>query len=51
MTETEWESCKADKGGRERNCYKIDVREPVHRDMIVKITNKMQLYRLIYYTK
>jgi len=27
-----------------------DVREPVHRDMIVKVTNKMQPYRLIYYS-
>jgi hypothetical protein len=23
----------------------------VHRDIIVKVTNKMQLYRLIYYSK
>jgi len=30
------------------NC---DVHESVHRDIIVKITNKMQLYRLIYYSK
>jgi hypothetical protein len=27
-----------------------DVRESVHRDMNVKVTNKMQLYRLIYYS-
>jgi hypothetical protein len=30
---------------------KLDVRESVHRDMIIKVTNKMQLYRLIYYSK
>jgi len=29
----------------------FDVRESVHRDTIVKMTNKMQLYRLIYYSK
>jgi hypothetical protein len=28
-----------------------DVHESVHRDTIVKITNKMQLYRLTYYSK
>ena len=27
----------------------LDVHESVHRDTIVKVTNKMQLYRLIYY--
>jgi len=27
-----------------------DVREPVHHDIIMKITNKMQLCRLIYYS-
>jgi len=34
-------------------CYsdELDVNESVHRDIIVKITNKMQLYRLIYYSK
>jgi len=30
--------------------YKLDVRESVHRDTIVKVTNKMQLYRLIYFS-
>jgi hypothetical protein len=30
--------------------YKLDVRESVHRDTIMKVTNKMQLYRLIYFT-
>jgi len=29
--------------------YPLDVHESVHRDIIMKITNKMQLYRLIYY--
>jgi len=29
----------------------LDVHESVHRNIIVKITNKMQLYRLIYYSK
>ena len=29
----------------------FDVHESVHRDIIMKITNKMQLYRLIYYSK
>jgi hypothetical protein len=28
----------------------FDVHESVHRDMIMKITKKMQLYRLIYYS-
>jgi len=30
--------------------YMLDVRESVHRDTIMKITNKMQLYRLIYFS-
>ena len=29
---------------------KVDVHESVHRDMIMKVANKMQLYRLIYYS-
>jgi hypothetical protein len=29
---------------------KIDVHESVHRDIIMKVTNKMQLYRLAYYS-
>ena len=29
----------------------FDVHESVHRDTIVKVTNKIQLYRLIYYSK
>jgi len=29
----------------------FDVHESVHRDMITKVTNNMQLYRLIYYSK
>jgi len=29
---------------------KHDVHESVHRDTIMKVTNKMQLYRLIYYS-
>ena len=28
-----------------------DLHESVHRDIIMKVTNKMQLYRLIYYSK
>jgi len=28
----------------------VDVRESVHRDIITKVTNKMQLYRLVYYS-
>ena len=28
---------------------KHDVHEPVHRDTIMKVTNKMQLSRFIYY--
>jgi hypothetical protein len=28
----------------------LDVRESVHRDTIMKATNKMQLYRLVYYS-
>ena len=30
---------------------KPDVYESVHRDTIMKVTNKMQLYRLIYYSQ
>jgi hypothetical protein len=29
----------------------LDLHESVHRDIIMKITNKMQLYRLIYYSE
>ena len=29
---------------------KLDIHESVHRDTIMKVTNKMQLYRLIYYS-
>ena len=29
----------------------FDVHESVHRDTIIKVTNKTQLYRLIYYSK
>jgi len=28
----------------------VDVHESVHRDTVMKVTNKMQLYRLIYYS-
>jgi len=28
----------------------VDVHEFVHRDTIMKVANKMQLYRLIYYS-
>jgi len=31
-------------------CLKSDFHESVHRDKIMKVTNKMQLYRLIYYS-
>ena len=31
--------------------YKLDVHESVRRDTIIKVTNKMQLYRLIYYSQ
>jgi len=36
--------------GKDLKCnhYKRDVHESVHRDTIMKVTNKMQLYRLIY---
>jgi hypothetical protein len=33
-----------------RSEYQLDVRESVHRDTIMKVTNKMQLYRFIYYS-
>jgi hypothetical protein len=33
------------------NILKQDVHESVHRDVIMKTTNKMQLYGLIYYSK
>jgi len=32
-------------------CFKRDVHESVHRDTIMKITNKMQLYRVMSYSK
>jgi hypothetical protein len=33
------------------NYYLVfDVHESVHRDAVMKVTNKMQLYRLIYYS-
>ena len=35
----------------QRHTCKFDVHESVHRDVIVKVTNKMQLYGLIYYSK
>jgi hypothetical protein len=34
----------------QKYCF-LDVHESVHRDTIIKVTNKMQLYRLIYYFK
>jgi len=30
--------------------YNFDIHESVHRDIMMKVTNKMQLYRLIYYS-
>jgi hypothetical protein len=33
------------------DCFRLDVHESVHRDTIMKVTNKMQLYRLIYYSQ
>jgi len=32
-----------------QSCKMFDVHESVHRDTIMKVTNKVQLYRLIYY--
>jgi hypothetical protein len=29
---------------------KLDVHESMHHDTIIKVTNKMQLYRLIYFS-
>jgi len=34
-----------------RAAYNLDIHESVHRDTIMKVTNKMQLYRLIYYSQ
>jgi len=31
------------------SCF-LDLHESVHRDIIMKVTNKMQLYRIIYYS-
>ena len=39
------------KEGLESNYCGLDVLESVHRDTTMEITNKMQLYRLIYYSK
>jgi len=33
-----------------RFVYSLYVHESVHRDTIMKVVNKMQLYRLIYYS-
>ena len=33
------------------NILRLDIHEFVHRDTIMKVTNKMPLYRLIYYSK
>ena len=33
-----------------RNPVKLDVHESVYHDTIMKVTNKMQLYRLIYFS-
>ena len=33
-----------------RNYFKLNVHESVHRDAIMKVTDKMQLYWLIYYS-
>jgi hypothetical protein len=30
--------------------FTVEVHEPVHRNTIMKVTKKMQLYRLIYYS-
>jgi len=30
--------------------YELDIHESVHRNTIKKVTNKMQLYRFIYYS-
>jgi len=37
--------------GKGKGKDKVDVHESVLRDTIMKVTNKMQLYRLIYYSK
>jgi hypothetical protein len=36
---------------KRENIRIYDVQESVHREIIVKITNDMQLYKLIYYYK
>ena len=37
--------------GEFNSLLQLDVYESVHRDTIMKVTNEMQLYRLIYYSK
>jgi hypothetical protein len=37
-------------GDGQTDMTKLDLPETVHRDTIMKVTNKMQLYRLIYYS-
>ena len=32
------------------NIHEVDVNESVHRDTIMKVTSKMHLYRLIYFS-
>jgi len=39
-----------DVGTLESDVKSFDVHESVHRDTIMEVTNKMQLYRLIYYS-
>jgi hypothetical protein len=34
----------------EHDIHKLDVHDSVHPNTIMKVTNKMQLYRLIYYS-
>jgi hypothetical protein len=36
--------------GGARDVGLFDFNEPVHRDTTMKVTNEMQLYRLIYYS-
>jgi len=37
-------------GQKQSNGTELVVRESVHRDITMKATKKMQLYRLIYYS-
>jgi hypothetical protein len=49
--EQELDELKRDDESLGMNKIHVDLHESVHRDTTMKVTNKMQLCRLIYYSK